>query len=180
MIDHKIFIYTLLLTSYITSTYAIKDDDIELVEINDNIIINYQPTIHEDDRNDDETLEDNICMEIEVIDHETNVKADDSIIKFITGNELCWDIGEPYDKQKTIIVRPVGENAIDKTYDVKINGINHNFVKDLETDDGPTNKQQKNIYNLASTNKLLMGDETGKYLMSFKVHKKTYRIVPDE
>ena len=59
MIDHKIFICTLLLTSYITSTYAIKDDDIELVEINDNIIINYQPTIHEDDRNDDETLEDN-------------------------------------------------------------------------------------------------------------------------
>ena len=36
MIDYKIFIYTLLLTSYITCTYAINDGDIELVEINDN------------------------------------------------------------------------------------------------------------------------------------------------
>ena len=132
----------------------------------------YQPLLLEKDRNDAETLEDNICVEIEVVDHETNIKADEKAINYVSGNELCWDIGEAVDKKKTIIIQPAF-SAVDKTFDVKISSINRNFVKDLESDGS---NRRNNVYNLEYTNKMLMGDASGKFLMAFKVKKKTYHL----
>lgn len=96
----QILLITCISISYLCLFEVYGSDDITEVEVGDNVIIEYRPMLLEKDRNDAETLEDNICMEIEVVDRETNVKADEKAINYVSGNELCWDIGDAVDKKK--------------------------------------------------------------------------------
>ena len=54
--------------------------------------------------------------------------------------------------------------AVNKTFDVK-GTVHRNLVKDLESD---VTAKQKKIYNLDNTNKIMLGDDTGRYILSFK------------
>lgn len=165
-------LYTIVLSSCIARLYSVhvpEEKNIQQIEVGDFALINYKPDLEDDE----DTLEDNICMEVETVDIQTGATATSLMIEYVSGDEICWDKGEEL-KLKTVMIKSLA-GAVNKTFDVK-GTLHRNLVKDLES--GVTTKQKK-IYNLDHTNKIMLGDDTGRYILSFKVLEKSYNVVPE-
>ena len=164
--------YTLVLSSCIARLYSVHVPDeksIQQIEVGDFALINYKPDLEDDE----DILEDNICIEVETVDTQTGAIATSLMIEYVSGDEICWDKGEELNLKTIMIKSLVG--AVNKTFDVK-GTLHRNLVKDLES--GVTTKQKK-IYDLDHTNKIMLGDDTGRYILSFKVLEKSYNVVPE-
>ena len=165
-------LYTIVLSSCIARLYSVhvpEEKNIQQIEVGDFALINYKPDLEDDE----DTLEDNICMEVETVDIQTGATATSLMIEYVSGDEICWDKGEEL-KLKTVMIKSL-VGAVNKTFDVK-GTLHRNLVKDLESD---VTAKQKKIYNLDNTNKIMLGDDTGRYILSFKVLEKSYNVVPE-
>eukprot|EP00944_MAST-04C_sp_MAST-4C-sp1_P007505 g7505.t1 len=96
-------LYTIVLSSCIARLYSVhvpEEKNIQQIEVGDFALINYKPDLEDDE----DTLEDNICMEVETVDIQTGATATSLMIEYVSGDEICWDKGEEL-KLKTVMIR---------------------------------------------------------------------------